>query len=104
MKNCVVKVKKVDLDKLCQAFSQFSLRKYFNEQYQKFIVSIELYDRGPRSYSWICQGFEESDMVLFTYSGDEQFTNFFIQHRIPFYFLETDEISLNNGWLIPVGY
>lgn len=91
MKNCVVEVKKADLDKLCREFTQYSLRKYFDENHQKFIISIESYGRSWRSHL----GFEDSDKVLFTYSGNEKFTAFFIQHRVPFSFSETENPLLN---------
>lgn len=104
MKNCVIEVKKVDLDKLCREFTQYSLRKYFDENYQKFIVSIETYDRGSHCCYFSHFGFEDSDRVLFTYSGNEKFTDFFVRHRVPFSFSETENPSLNNDGLLPSIY
>ena len=93
MKNCVVIVKKSALEHLCKNHPQFSLRKWFDVQNQEFLITIE--ELSGNYFNIICNGFEKSNEVHFTYSGDSQLTNFFIYYRIEFSFSEAEVVALN---------
>ena len=63
-----------------------------------FLITIEELSRNYSNV--ICyDGFEKSNEVHFTYSGDYQLTNFFTYYRIEFSFSETEMVALNQPLL-----
>lgn len=95
MKNYVVIVKKSALELLCKNYPQFSLRKWFDVHSQQFLITIEESSGNYSNVIYYYNGFEKSNEVHFTYSGDYQLTNFFTYYRIEFSFSETEMVALN---------